>query len=96
MEEKEKIKQIYQKLEVGIREEDIDRVLEDKEKVKKFMDLYEREKIESINYIFGKPLDNNVFTQFELEAVNKIDLFDRTQVEASKNIWKLRNGREIA
>ncbi len=96
MEEKEKIKQIYQKLEVGIREEDIDLILKDKEKTKQFMKLYKQEELDSMNYIFGKPDNNKVFTQFELEAVSKIDLFDRTQVEASKNIWKSRNRREIA
>lgn len=56
MKEKEKIKQIYQKLEVGIREEDIDRVLEDKEKVKKFMDLYEREKNRKYKLYFRKTI----------------------------------------
>ena len=96
MEEKEKIKQIYQKLEVGIREEDIDLILKDKEKTKQFMKLFKQEELDSMNYIFGKPDNNKVFTQFELEAVSKIDLFDRTQVEASKNIWKSRNRREIA
>ena len=96
MEEKEKIKQIYQKLEVGIREEDIDLILKDKEKTKQFMKLYKQEELDSMNYIFGKPDNNKVFTQFELEAVSKIDLFDRTQVEASKNIWKSRYRREIA
>ena len=96
MEEKEKIKQIYQKLEVGIREEDIDLILKDKEKTKQFMKSYKQEELDSMNYIFGKPDNNKVFTQFELEAVSKIDLFDRTQVEASKNIWKSRNRREIA
>ena len=96
MEEKEKIKQIYQKLEVGIREEDIDLILKDKEKTKQFMKLYKQEELDSMNYIFFYPDNNKVFTQFELEAVSKIDLFDRTQVEASKNIWKSRNRREIA
>lgn len=91
MDKKEKIKQIYQKLEVGIREEGIDRVLKDEEKTKQFMRLYKQEELDSMNYIFGKPFNNNIFTQFELEAVNKIDLFDKTQVEASKNIWKSRN-----
>ena len=96
MEEKEKIKQIYQKLEVGIREEDIDLILKDKEKTKQFMKLYKQEELDSMNYIFFYLYNNKVFTQFELEAVSKIDLFDRTQVEASKNIWKSRNRREIA
>lgn len=96
MDKKEKIKKIYQKNGVGIREKDIDCILEDEEKTKQFMRLYKQEELDSMNYIFGKPDNNKEFTKFELEAVNKIDLFDRTQVEASKNIWKLRNGREIA
>lgn len=86
--EREKIKQIYQKLDIIVREEDIDKIMEDKNKVKEFMRLYKQEEIESMNYILGKPLDNNVFTQFELEAVSKINLFNRKVVEACKNIYE--------
>lgn len=51
----------------------------------------EKEKIKIMNYILGKLDNNKIFTKFELEAINKIDLFDKIQVEACKNIWKSRN-----
>lgn len=95
MDKKEKIKQIYQKNGVGTREEDIDCILKDEEKTKQFMDLYEREKIDSMNYIFGKPDNNKEFTQAELEMVNKINLFDRKTIQACKNIYE-RESKKIS
>ena len=55
------------------------------------MELYEREKIESMNYILGKPENNNKFTKFELRAISKIDLFDRKVVNICKFLWENRN-----
>ena len=50
----EKIKQIYEKLDIIVREEDIDKIIKDESKVKGLMRIYKNEKIESMNYIFGK------------------------------------------
>lgn len=86
--EREKIKQIYQKLDIIVREEDIDKIMEDKNKVKEFMRLYKQEEIESMNYIFGKDRTNEYFTEAELQAVSKINLFNRKAVEACKNIYE--------
>lgn len=58
------------------------------------MELYEREKIESMNYILGKPESNNKFTKFELKAISKIDLFDRKVINICKFIWENRNDDE--
>ena len=40
-----------------------------------------------MNYILGKDKDNKTFTKFELEAMNKIDLFNKKVVEVRKVIW---------
>lgn len=58
------------------------------------MELYEREKLESMNYIFGKLENNNKFTEFELKAISNIDLFDRKVVNICKIIWENRNDDE--
>ena len=88
MEIKEKIRKIYQKNGVGIREEDIEKILEDEEKTQQFMRLYKREELESMNYILGKPENNKIFTKEELELMNIIDLFNRKIVEICKIIWE--------
>ena len=59
-----------------------------------FMERYEQEKIESMNYIFNKPYDNKNFTKFELEAMNKINLFDRKMVKLCKIIWDNKDNPE--
>ena len=81
------IKQIYKKIKMKVEEDYIVRIMADKERVKDFMRLYENEKIDSMNYIFGKPYDNKYFTNFELEAVSKIDLFNRKVVEVCRKIY---------
>lgn len=48
---------------------------------------YKKEEMEAMNYILGKYKDNKTFTKFELEAMNKIDLFNRKVVEVCKVIW---------
>ena len=92
--EKEKIKQIYQKFDIIVSEDVIESVLQDKEKTKGMMKIYKDEEIESMNYIFGKDRNNKYFTEFELQAVSKIDLFNRKVLEICKNIWK-REFKEV-
>lgn len=58
------------------------------------MELYEREKLESMNYIFGKLENNNKFTEFESKVISNIDLFDRKVVNICKIIWENRNNDE--
>ena len=41
-----------------------------------------------MNYIFGKPENNLIFTKLELEAASKIDLFNNKVVEVCRKIWK--------
>lgn len=66
--------------------------MKDKKKVEQFMRLYKHEEIESMNYILGKPLENNIFTKFELELCSKIDLFNRKTVEICKSIYEKEKG----
>lgn len=63
-------------------------ILEDEEKTEQFMRLYKQEEIESMNYILGKPYNNNYFTEYELRITSKINLFDRKTVEFCKKIYE--------
>lgn len=45
------------------------------------------EKIKTMNYILGKEENNCVFTKFELELVNLIDLQNSKVVEVCKTIY---------
>lgn len=88
MEIKEKIKKYYLKHGIGIDEDYVEGILNDPERVKALMRLYKQEEIETTNYIYGKPKNNNYFTRFELETASKIDLFNKKMVEISKKIWQ--------
>lgn len=94
MEIKEIIRKVYQKSGVQVDDNYIEDKIKDEEKVKQFMRIYKQEEIKSMNYIFGKPTDNKVFTKKELEMIGKIDLFDRTVIKWSKLIWDNRNNEE--
>jgi hypothetical protein len=54
---------------------------------KSIIRIYKTEEMEAMNYILGKDKDNKTFTKFELEAMNKIDLFNKKVVEVCKVIW---------
>ncbi len=88
MNKKEKVRKLYQKLETGISEETLKTIMKDKERVKGLMKLYKQEKVDSMNYIFGKNGNNKYFTEFELKATSKINLFDRKTVEICKRIYE--------
>lgn len=87
MEIKEMIRKVYQKNGIQVDDDYIEYKMKDEQKVKAFMRLYKQEEMDSMNYILGKDKDNKVFTKFELEALNKIDLFNRKVVEICKVIW---------
>ncbi len=54
---------------------------------KSIIRIYKPEEMEAMNYILEKDKDNKVFTKFELEALNKNNLFNRKVVEICKVIW---------
>ena len=88
MEIKEMIRKVYQKSGVQVDDDYIEYKMQDKEKVRQFMRIYKQEEIESMNYILGKSKNNQIFTKKELVLFSKIDLFDKTTVEACRNIYK--------
>ena len=94
MDEREKIKKIYEKNNIKVSEDYIDNVMKDKDRVKDFMRMYKQEEIWSMNEILGKPHDNNYFTEFELEVCSKVDLFNRNVIKWSKLIWQNRDNEE--
>lgn len=66
----------------------------DEERTKGLIKLYEQEEINSMNYILGKPEDNKRFTMFEIEAMSKINLFNRKVVNICKLIWDNKDNEE--
>lgn len=84
---REKIKKYYAKMGIKVDDKTLNVILEDKERTNNIIRLYKQEEMETMNYILGKDKDNKIFTKFELEAVNKIDLFNRKVVEVCKVIW---------
>lgn len=88
MEKREMIKQIYQKEKIEVDEDYIDNIMKNEKRVEAFIELYEREKIESMNYIIGKSANNTHFTEFELEAMSKINLFNPKMIKLAKLIWQ--------
>lgn len=68
--------------------------MEDEERAKGLIRIYKQEEMESMNYILGKPTDNKVFTMFELEAMSRIDLFNRKIVNICKLIWDNKDNEE--
>lgn len=94
MEEREKIKKLYKKANVKVSEDYIDDIMKDEKRVKAFMERYKQEEIWSMNEILGKPYDNKDFTEFELEACSKVDLFNRNVIKWSKLIWQNRDNEE--
>ena len=91
---KEMIRKVYQKNGIEVDEDYIEYKMEDKRKIERFKELYRQEEMESMNYILGKPKNNNIFTKFELEACSKIDLFDRKTVEICKKIYEKEGALE--
>ena len=91
MEKREKVKQIYNKFGITVKEDCIDGIMANKERLEGMMKLYKEEEIDSMNYIFGKSDDNKYFTEFEIELASRIDLFNRNTIEIRKDIYKNRN-----
>lgn len=89
-----KIKKYYAKMGIKVDDKTLNVILEDRERTENIIRLYKQEEIDSMNYILGKPLTNKTFTKFELEAMSKIDLFNRKVIEICKIIWENRNNPE--
>lgn len=62
--------------------------METKQKSNDIIRLYKLDEIKAMNYILSKKEDNKVFTEFELELINTIDLFNKKLVEVCKCIYE--------
>lgn len=89
-----KIRKIYQKNKIEVDDDYIQNAMKNEKRVKDFMRLYKEEEIDSMNYILGKHYTNKYFTEFELKALSKIDLFDRKVIEICKIIWANKDNEE--
>ena len=94
MEIKEKIKKIYQEKGIIVSDDYIENAIKDKKRVNDYMRIYKQEEMESMNYILGKSKDNKIFTEFELEFLNRIDLFDKKVVDICKTFWDNKDNTE--
>lgn len=94
MEIKEKIKKFYQENNIIVNDDTVEVIMQDKEKTKGLLKLYNYKEIESMNYIFGKSKDNMYFTQLEFKIASKIDLFDKRIREIAREIYKNRNNNK--
>ena len=56
--------------------------------------FFEPIEIKAMNYIYGKDENNKYFTEYELESVSKVNLFDKKVVKLCKIIWDNRNNTE--
>lgn len=88
------IKDCYRSNGVKVDQDYIDDILKNKKRVEQFRELHEREKRWNMNYVLGKPLDNKEFTDFEVEALSKIDIFDRKLLKVCKVIWDNKDNPE--
>jgi len=89
---KEKIKYIYTQMGIDVEENYIDKIMEDKQRVKEFMRLYREEEIKKMNYIFNKPQDNRYFTEFELRILQGVNLQNNRLVDLIKKMWAQEMG----
>ncbi len=60
----------------------------------KIVRTYQKEEIDNMNYLFGKPANNNSFRKYELELCNLIDLFNKRLVNVCKIIWDNRENKD--
>jgi len=94
MSEKEKIEKVYSKYGIKVDKVSLENIIKDEDRVKAFTKIYKQEEIESMNYILGKPYNNYTFTKFELEAMSKINLFEKKLVNICKIIWDNKDNEE--
>lgn len=57
--------------------------------------IYKPEELKAMNYIFSKDENNKEFTEFELKAINKINLLDEKVVNICKTIWDNKDNEKI-
>lgn len=94
MELKDRIQNYYKSEKIKVDEEFVSGVIADKDRANKLIKFFEPIEIKATNYIYGKDENNKYFTEYELESVSKVNLFDKKVVKLCKTIWDNRNNTE--
>ena len=94
MELKDRIKNYYKSEKVKVDDEFVSGVIADKDRANKLIKFFEPIEVKAMNYIYGKDENNKYFTEYELESVSKVNLFDKNVVNLCKIIWDNRNDTE--
>lgn len=95
MEKREKIKKIFKKYNVNVDEDYMQGIMDNPQRISNLIKMYKDEEINSMNEIFDKDKNNEVFTQLELEFVSKMDLFDPYMIKVAKMIWKQKDNPKM-
>lgn len=91
MELKDRIQNYYKSEKIKVDDEFVSGVIADKDRANKLIKFFEPIEIKAMNYIYGKDENNKYFTEYELESVSKVNLFDKKVVNLCKIIWDNRN-----
>lgn len=94
MELKDRIKNYYKSEKVKVDDEFVSGVIADKDRANKLIKFFEPIELNAMNYILGKDKDNKVFSEYELNALSVIDLFNKKVVNLCKIIWDNKDDNE--
>lgn len=94
MELKDRIKNYYKSEKIKVDDEFVNGVIADKDRANKLIKFFEPIELNAMNYILGKDKDNKVFSEYELNALSVIDLFDKKVVNLCKIIWDNKDDNE--
>lgn len=95
MEVKDRIKNYYKSMNIKVDDEFVNGVIEDKNRANKLIKFFEPIEQEAMNYIIGKDKNNKVFSEFELNALSIVNLFDKDLVNICKIIWDNRDDEKM-
>lgn len=94
MELKDRIKNYYKSEKIKVDDEFVNGVIADKDRANKLIKFFEPIELNAMNYILGKDKDNKVFSEYELNALSVIDLFNKKAVNLCKIIWDNKDDNE--
>lgn len=94
MELKDRIKNYYKSEKIKVDDEFVNGVIADKDRANKLIKFFEPIELNAMNYILGKDKDNKVFSEYELNALSVIDLFNKKVVNLCKIIWDNKDDNE--
>ena len=94
MELKDRIQNYYKSEKIKVDDEFVNGVIADKDRANKLIKFFEPIELNAMNYILGKDKDNKVFSEYELNALSVIDLFNKKVVNLCKIIWDNKDDNE--